>query len=41
MGRVMGYLVAMLFTRVGLALLIAQDVRGFLANRMEDFIFQR
>jgi hypothetical protein len=39
MGRVMGYLVAMLFTLVGLALLIAQDVSRFFANRLDDFIF--
>jgi len=39
MGRFMAYGIAGLFTLFGLALLIANDVSRFTANRVEEFIF--
>src|SRR6266542_4192604 len=39
MGRLVAYGLGMFFTLVGLALLLGNDVSRFLANRMEDFVF--
>lgn len=39
MGRLMAYGIAMFFTLVGLAVMIGYDVSRFLANRVDDFIF--
>lgn len=39
LGRLMAYGIAMFFTLVGLAVIIGHDVSRYLANRVEDFIF--
>ena len=39
LGRMMGYGFAMFFTLIGLALLIGHDISRYLANRVDDFIF--
>src|SRR5262249_49757492 len=39
MGRLMAIGIGMFFTLIGLSLLLAQDISRFLANRVEDFIF--
>lgn len=39
LGRLMAYGIAMFFTLIGLAVMIGHDVSRYLANRVEDFIF--
>jgi TolA-binding protein len=39
MGRMMAYGIGMFFTLVGLSVLIGHDVSRYLANRVDDFIF--
>jgi hypothetical protein len=39
LGRLMSYGIAMFFTLIGLAVMIGHDVSRYLANRVEDFIF--
>jgi TolA-binding protein len=39
LGRLMAYGIAMFFALVGLAIMIGHDVSRYLANRVEDFIF--
>jgi len=39
LGRLMAYGLAMFFTLIGLAVMIGHDVSRYLANRVEDFIF--
>ena len=39
LGRMMGYGFAMFFTLIGLAILVGYDISRYLANRVDDFIF--